>query len=185
LDFDFVPLADLDLNAFEMKAVNEIYAKQKVNQAYWQETPQVFIENYIRCSKSAIPCNAIPSVVIAQGILESGWFSTNSLFGVKASVLQTQEHIGVQSQTHEVVGTLSIPTVGTFYESPGVQNNFANYYAYILRMKTNSAQFMPSDYIGFLNYLQSPLAYSTAGADYVNSITEVIRSNNLTVFDHA
>lgn len=183
-NFDFTNLADLELNALKMQATNEIYEKQKVNQSFWQESPQLFVENYIRCLFSAVPCGAVASVVAAQGILESGWFSTNSLFGVKATRLQTQAGLATPIQTHEVVGGLSIPTVGNFFVTPSIQNCFANYYSYALRMKPNSSSFLPADAIGYLNYLQSPLAYSTAGEAYVMSIMDVIQSNGLTAFDH-
>ena len=184
MNFDFFGLADLNLSIAECYSINKLWEKQKVNQDFWQETPQEFLTNYIRCSRSAIPCNAVPSVVMAQGILESGWFSTNSLFGVKATKLQTQEGIGTPLQTHEIVGGLSVPTVGTFFVNPSVQNCFANLYDYIARMKPQSTQFLPADCHGFINYLQEPLAYSTAGHAYINSVLATIESNGLVAFDH-
>lgn len=184
MDFDFSKLVDLNLSAGEINAITKIFKKQKVNQSFWQETPQLFIENYIRCVRSALSCNGLPSVTCAQGILESGWFSTNSLFGVKATILQTEEHIGVQAQTHEVVGQLSIPTVGTFFETPSVQNNFGNLFNYLAQMKPDTIKFLPDNVAGYLGYIQSPMAYSTAGQAYINSVTEIILDNGLQVFDH-
>jgi len=183
-EFDFTAIADLELNDLEMQVVNDIFSKQKVNQAYWQETPQEFVSNFIRCVRSCVPCNTVPSVVIAQAILESGWFSTNSLFGVKATKLQVSQGIGIQSNTQEVVNGTSVPTVGTFFENPSLQKNFANYFEYISRMKPDSKNFIPFNNIGFINYLQANPAYSTAGGSYINSVMDVIRSNSLTVFDH-
>lgn len=181
--FDFTNLADLDLNIHEMQAINSIFSKQKVS-SYWNETPQMFIENFVRCLRSAIPCNAVPSVVAAQAILESGWFSTKSLFGVKATKLQVSQGIGTEANTQEVENGTSIPTVGDFFENPSIQNNFANYYDYIRRMKPESVRFIPFDKLGYLNYLQTAPAYSTAGQNYVSSVMGIITSNELYSFDH-
>ena len=182
--FDYSGLSDLDLNIKEIYAIEQLWAKQRVNQAFWQETPQLFLSNYIRCLRSAIPCGAVPSVVAAQGILESGWFSTDSLFGVKATKLQLKAGQGTQEDTHEVVNGVSIPQVSTFFETPSVQNNFANYYSYRMRVKQNSVSFLPANAIGYLTYLQADPAYSTAGSAYIDSVMATIQSNGLQAFDH-
>ena len=183
--FDFTNLADLELTDAEIAAVNLIFSKQKVNQAYWQETPQVFIENFVRCLRLAVTMNVVPSAMAAEGIDESGWFSTDSLFGVKATRLQLSQGIGTVSGTMEVVNGRTIPAVGTFFESPSVQNNFGNYYNYVARMKPNSARYIPFDEAGYLTYLQASPAYSTAGNAYIVTMLSIISSNNLAAFDHA
>lgn len=184
--FDFLQVEDLGLNIAEMQAVNTVYLKQKVNQNFWHEDPQTFVENFIRCAIAGKGCNVVPSVIMAQGIDESGWFSTDSLFGVKATKLQTSEGIGTQANTQEVVNGTSVPAIATFFETPSVQNNFGNYYNYVAREKPDSGRFLPSDAVGYLNYLQQePLAYSTAGAAYVTTMLSIIRDNGLSAFDHA
>lgn len=183
-NFDFSTVSDLDLTVQELYAVSCIYEKQKVNQDFWHETPQMFVENFVRCLKVAAACNVVPSVMAAQGIDESGWFSTDSLFGVKATKLQTSQGIGTAAPTKEVVNGITIPTVGTFFETSSVQNCFSNYFNYISRMKPQSNQYIPFDKVGYLTYLQALPAYSTAGSAYIVSILNVIHSNSLDAFDH-
>jgi hypothetical protein len=178
-----------------MQAIALIWEKQKVNQEYWDETPQVFIENYVRCSRVCIPCNCVPSVVMAQGILESGWFSTDSLFGVKATKLQRSQGIGTSAPTKEVVNGIAVPTVAKFFEIPSIQNNFANLFDYVARMKPLSPHFIPADVNNYLSMLQQAPAYSTAAdvfsldgtliGGYRFSVLATIHSNGLTAFDHA
>ncbi len=187
--FNFDPLDDLELTADEMRTITQIFAKQKVAQAFWNETPQLFIENFVRCLRvcpHVDPVGCVPSVVAAQGILESGWFSTRSLFGVKATKFQKENSQYANEPTHEIENGTSIPQVDAFFETPSLQNNFSNYFNYIKRMKPNAGQFLPSDALGYLLYLQKlPNAYSTAGSQYVNTVLSIIQSNGLRAFDHA
>ncbi len=184
MNFDFAPLADLDLSIAQMQSIQTVYSKLKLNQAYWAETSQIFTENYFRLVYAAEAFGALPSWTAAAGILESGWFSTHSLFGVKATRLQIENNIDVQGEaTHEVVGGISVPTVGDFFENPSVQNNFKNLFNYLARMKPNTAKYLPADVVGYGNYLQSEPAYSTAGQAYITSIISVIQSNGLNIFD--
>lgn len=186
--FDFTPLDDLDLTADEMRSVTQIFAKQKVNQRYWNETPQLFVENFVRCLRvcpHVDPVGCVPSVVAAQGIMESGWFSTHSLFGVKATKFQKGQGDFVNEPTHEIEHGTAVPRVDAFFETASVQNNFANYFNYVARMKKSSGQFLPSDALGYALNLQKVPSYSTAGRDYVKTVLSIIESNGLKAFDHA
>ena len=194
--FDFTKLADLNLSNLEMLAVHNIFDKAKVNEDFWKESNQEFVENFVRCVRvsTAEGCNAVPSVVAAQGVLESGWFSTKSMFGVKATKHQVQQGEASEEKTQEVVEGQIENTVGQFFEVPSVQNNFANYFQYLARRKPGTRKFLPGDALGFLNALQSPIfaytesgptgCYSTAGENYIESVLSIIKSNGFQAFDH-
>lgn len=201
--FNFEPLDDLELTPDEMRSVSLIFPKiqQHMNQAYWAETPQLLTENFVRglAVCRAEGTRAVASVVAAQAILESGWFATRTLFGVKATKLQKIGGEYANEPTHEVENGTSIPQVDAFFETPSIQNNFGNYFNYLTRRKAGIWKFCPLDAAGYLAALQNPNfmliktdhgpegtgSYSTAGSAYVDSVNAVISSNKLDAFDRA
>ena len=194
MPFDFASISDILLTNDEMNSVARLFGKAKVNQTAWNCTQQAFFEAFVRCAKVAVPCNAVPSCVISQAILESGWFSTGTMFGVKATVAQEDAGNAVVVKSHEVVAGHMEKTIGTFFKG-GIQQQFANYYAYLARRKPGTEKFLPADSMGFIDYLQDPRvlaldgtasgSYSTAGKSYSDAIVSIIRDNHLEVFDHA
>ena len=72
--------------------------------------------------------------MFAQAILESGWFSADVLFGVKATPSQVAAGQGELSATQEVVNGQTINTSGSFFHG-GIQAQFADYFAYLSRRK--------------------------------------------------
>jgi flagellum-specific peptidoglycan hydrolase FlgJ len=202
--FDFKPLDDLQLTSDEMMAIAVMFPKiqNHINQSFWAETPQQLTENFVRelsvCR--AENCLSVAAVVAAQGILESGWFSTRSMFGVKATVFQKEHGQYANEATHEDdPNGVTIPIVDAFFETPSVQNNFANYFNYLTRRKSGIDRFAPADIDGYLAALQDPNfaiiqvngrkegtgSYSTAGDKYVATIKQIIADNRLEAFNRA
>jgi flagellum-specific peptidoglycan hydrolase FlgJ len=194
--FDFSNVADLNLSPLEMNATHNLFDKARIDEDFWKLTSQEFFEKFIRCLRTCVENNAVPSVVCAQSILESGWFSTKSLFGVKSTVAQKEAHEDEgEEDTHEIEDGEKVAEKDSFFEVASIEDNFKNYFDYLVRRKPGTKNFMPADGARFLQALQNPIfafdenqkptgAYSTAGQVYIVEILSIIRSNGLQAFDH-
>ncbi len=192
--FNFSKLADLNLSPLEMLAIHNIFDKQQINFDFWKLNAQEFVEIFIRSLKSSVSLNAVPSVVCAQAIDESGWFKTRSLFGIKATEKQIQDGLGTEEATHEIEEGKSVSETDQFLEINSVPASFGNYFEYLSRRKPGTKKFVPGDAVGYLNALQSPTfafdndaptgAYSSAGEAYIDEILSIIKSNGFQAFDH-
>lgn len=151
----------------------------------WGLSPGDWVGQVILGAQQCVRNNAVPSVVIAQAILESGWGAHPLLFGFKATAQDMANGDAVQVPTHEVIQGVLTPVMAYFFNDLTIAGNFGRYFDYLARMKPDTAQFCPADTAGFIARLQSPteLAYSTSPT-YGETIMEIIQANGLSAFDH-
>lgn len=194
--YDFSFLNGVNLTLAEKEAIEKVFEKLKSSiNGIWHLDNSRLIARLVLNVKRCVENGAVPSVVLAQMILESGWFAhEESAEGIKATASQIHDGDAISEATHEVQKGKSIPEPGSFYQCDTPEEAFDNYFAYLKRQKPGSAKFCPLNSVGYLHYLQEEEipaadgkpsgAYSTAGVAYIASVLRVSESNGLDAFDH-
>ena len=125
----------------------------------------------------------LPSVVIAQAIIETGWgqsqvmMRNNALFGVKANASWTGGFYS--ASTGEYYGTWTT-TTALFRAYPSLEACIADH-ASILSLSRYSGVVGGTDYVTVCNLLQSG-GYAT-DPDYASKLISIIRANQLYKYD--
>lgn len=188
---------DLNLTQYELGSVDRMVRNcQSMANGPWSMTAEDCIYELIRCARQCVMNAAVPSVVMAQAILESGWFSTHILFGIKARPSDKAAGHAETDPTTEVTDNGVVHETDAFVKYDTFDEYFQSYFDYLKRMKPRSGNYIPMaaghvlpfDYEGFIHYLEMDPAYSTAtpahGDGYYNSLVSIIRSIGLWAFDH-
>ena len=121
----------------------------------------------------------LPSVMIAQGALESGWDASgaHSLFGIKGA--------GVSSKTMEYINGNYVEVVDSFRTYPDVTSACVDYWDLITKNPRYSKVKNNPDYksaVDGLIHTTDGLAYATSPT-YIEKVISIIEDFNLTRFD--
>lgn len=199
---------DLGLSADEMVAANKLTAKSHaVITGPYAVGPLQWTRNLILGAQRAVKANVVPSVMMAQHILESGWGGKAPPWGIKARQEDIAAGNSMKVLTHETYqaaylstiqkspkfvrvdqdfndGTVSVLLQDFFYWVPDFQGNVNRYFEYVAEVKPLSPHFIPDQRADFIAYLMQAPSYAT-GAGYAAGILEIIQDNSLEAFDHA
>lgn len=130
-------------------------------------------ENYLHRDKWILP-----SVCIAQAILESGWnINATSLFGIKGD--------GVLAETMEYVNGEYINIIDEFRTYPDLTSSIVGYYDFITTTERYENCVNNSDYencVYSLIHTKDGYPYATA-PNYIETIVSIINDFELTRFD--
>ena len=121
----------------------------------------------------------LPSVMIAQGALESGWDASgdHSLFGIKGD--------GVNSKTMEYINGHYVEVVDSFRSYPDVTSACVDYWDLITKNPRYAKVKNNPDYrsaVDGLIHTTDGLAYATSPT-YIEKVISIIEDFNLTRFD--
>lgn len=120
----------------------------------------------------------LPSVCIAQAILESGWnLNASTLFGIKGK--------GFTTSTNEYINGEWVKIQDSFKKYPNISASVIGYYDFITTTPRYKNVVCNEDYkkaVYYLIHTTDGCPYATA-PNYINTIIQLIEDYNLTEFD--
>jgi flagellum-specific peptidoglycan hydrolase FlgJ len=179
MSYDFMALKRLNA------AVRDVHEQAVLNmyKLCKAENKEKWVTEFVNSALIVLRPTRVPvSPAMGQGLLESNYGKSKSLFGIKARKSDIEKGLAFESLTKEFVHGNWISCPAYFYKDNSMLSEFQHYLDLMRRMHPEYKNFYPKNYDGYLKYIVETNAYAT-DPDYVSKIEGVIMSCGLKVFD--